>query len=105
MEFKRVIEDVFHWFAPGFADQTQQVASTQISTRRPACIFVDLLFDNRAIQIIRPKTQRNLCHRRCHHHPIGFDMRDVIQHQPRHRDLPYIVEFTLTGALTPAGAS
>jgi hypothetical protein len=46
-------------------------ASHSLRGGRPG-IVVNPLFDNRAVQVVRPKLERDLRHPRRHHHPVGL---------------------------------
>ena len=53
-------------------------------------VVVDLLLHHGSVDIIRTEAQRDLRHPRCHHLPIALDVREVVQQQPAHRNLPDI---------------
>ena len=53
-------------------------------------------FMTRNVQVVRPESQGDLRNLRRHHHPIGFDVWNVVQHQARDGDALQIHE---TGGL------
>ncbi len=59
--------------------------------------MIDALFDDGAINIVGAEAERDLRHARSHHHPIGLDVGDVVEHQARHRDVADVGE---AGGLT-----
>ncbi len=49
--------------------------------------MVDLLLDHRAVEVVGAEAQRDLRDPGRHHDPIRLDVRDVVEHQPRRRDV------------------
>src|ERR1700744_2410585 len=85
----RTIERVaLEWLAAGLADEPYQVAAAHALRRARASIVVDLLFNHRAVDIIRTKAQRDLSDARGHHLPVRLDVRKVVQQQAAYGDLP-----------------
>ena len=54
--------------------------------------MVNLLFHHSAIDVIGSESLRNLCDSRRHHDPIRLDVRNVVEHQTRHRYVSKIVK-------------
>src|SRR5207244_11513228 len=44
------------------------------------------LHDALPIYVVRAEVQCDLSKRQAHHDPVGLDVRDVVEQQPRHRD-------------------
>ena len=90
---RRAVQRVpLHRLAAGFADQLQQFRAAQALHRGGAGIVIDPLFHDGAVDVVGAEAQRDLRDPRGHHHPIGFDVRDVVEHQPRHRDVADVGE-------------
>ena len=81
-----------HRGSAGQANQSQQIGPPQRLSHSGPCIVIDLLFHHGAVDIVRTEPQRNLRNRGSQHHPIGFDVRNVVQHQPCDGDVFQIVE-------------
>ena len=52
--------------------------------------MVDLFFHHGAVDIVCAKSLRDLRDARRQHDPIRFDVIEVVEHQPRHRDVSQI---------------
>ena len=72
---------------PGVADQREQVVAGQLVRRAEAVGVVgDLVLDDRAVHVVGAVVQRELRGRQPVHHPEHLDVREVVEHQPRHRE-------------------
>src|SRR5262249_18558654 len=72
--------------AAGITDELLDLQSSHSLTRRRTGAMNDPLFDDRAVEIVGAETQRDLGKRWRQRHPIRFDMRKVVQHEPRYGD-------------------
>ena len=81
-----------HRLSAGFADQPHQFAAAQVLAGGRAGVVIDAFLHQRSVDIVGAEALRDLRDPGRHHHPIGLDVRDVVQHQARHRDLADIVE-------------
>ena len=79
-------------FAARRADQPQQFSAAQTLARSCASVVINVFFHNGPVQIVGAEALRDLRDLRRHHHPIRFDVLDVVQHQARHGDGPDVVE-------------
>ncbi len=76
-----------HRAEPGVADEREQVVAGQLVRRAEAVGVVgDLVLDHRAVHVVRAVVQRELRGRQAVHHPEHLDVREVVEHQPRHRE-------------------
>src|SRR3954462_2421981 len=78
-----VIESVaLHGYPARFRNQAAEFFARHALGRGGAGVVVDLLFDDSAVQVIGPETQRNLRDLGRHHLPVRLDVGEVIQQQP-----------------------
>src|SRR5258706_16459068 len=68
-------------FATGFTNQTDQLLASHTLRRGSAGIVVNLLLDDRAVEVVGTETQRDLSDFWREHLPVGFNVRKIIQHQ------------------------
>ena len=54
--------------------------------------MIDPLFHDGAVDIVGAKTQGDLRDPRRHHYPVSLDVRDVVEHQARNRDVLDVVK-------------
>src|SRR5260370_37643550 len=76
--------------AAGGANEPFQFIARRELGRFRAGVMINLLFHNRAVEVVRPKTQRDLRDARREHDPVRLDMLEIVQHQPRHSDVTQI---------------
>ena len=60
--------------------------------------MVDLFLDHGAVNVVGAEAERHLRHPRRHHNPVSLDVREVVEQQPRHRDVLQVHE---AGGLAP----
>ena len=59
----------------------------------------DLLAHDRSLDVVCTEMQRHLCKRQPHHDPVGLDVRNVVEEQPRHGDQLQVIG---AGRVAPA---
>src|SRR5262249_7869737 len=69
--------------AAGSSDQALQFVARRELRRLCAGVVVNLLFDNRAIEIVRTEPQRNLRDTGRKHDPVGFDVIEIVEQKAR----------------------
>ncbi len=77
-------------YAPCLGDQADQILAAQSLRRGRAGVMIDLLFDDGSVDVVGAEAQRDLRHLRRHHLPVRLDVREVVEHQARHGDLPQV---------------
>src|ERR1019366_179902 len=81
------------WDAAGLGNESDQVLAAQHLRRGGAGVVINLFLHHGAIDVVGAEAQRDLRHLRSDHLPIRLDVREVVEHQPRDRDL-FQVEHT-----------
>src|ERR1051326_2067872 len=74
-------------FAAGSTDQGEEFLAAEALRRGSTGVMVDALFHDGAIEIVGAEAEGDLRDTRGHHHPVGFDVRDVVQHQTGRGDV------------------
>ena len=70
------------WNPSSFFDQSSQLSHRNFLRRIRAGVVVDLLMDDGAVDIIGAEAEGHLCCLDAEHDPIGFDVWEVIEHEP-----------------------
>src|SRR5208283_1214953 len=73
----------FHWHETCGYNQLFQVFSGEPDRSLSACLMGDLFRDNGSFQVVRAEVQRGLSQLQPEHDPVGFNVRDVAQDEPR----------------------
>src|SRR5580704_18185710 len=76
--------------SPGLGDQANQFLAAQSLRRGRTGVVVDLLFHDGSVDVVSAEAQGDLRHLRGHHLPVRLDVREVVEHQARHGNLPQI---------------
>ena len=79
-----VVERVaLHRDPAGIADEADELVDLLLGLGRRAGRVEDLLAHDRALDVVRAEVERDRRERHPHHDPVGLDVRDVVEHQPR----------------------
>ena len=67
-----------------FADESSQIALVQLLMRRAAIAFAfgDVVPDDGAVEVVAAEVEGDLRQADALHDPEGFDVGDVVEHQP-----------------------
>ena len=82
----------FDRFAARLTDETEQLQAAHMLRGTCAGIVINLLFDNSTVYIICAEALSDLRNAGRHHDPVGLDMRDVVEHEPRNSDLFEVIK-------------
>src|SRR6185437_10249882 len=87
-----VVERVaFDRDAAGATDQLEHVVEGEALWRVGAGLVIDLFADHRALEIVHPEVERDLRDELRDHDPVRFDVREVVEEQPRDGEVAQVI--------------